>query len=123
MAAGKVPNGLTEHDIEVNGVLLHYLRAGHGPAVILLHEYTQTSRMWQPIIPLLTDKFAVMAPNLLGIGNSEIPKNGMDMKTAAILINKLVKSLGIDKAQVVGHDIGLMVLMPTLPSFLLQRKS
>jgi hypothetical protein len=38
---------------QVNGVELHYLTAGHGPAVILLHGYTQTSRMWRPIIPLL----------------------------------------------------------------------
>jgi len=38
---------------EVDGLKLHYLTSGHGPAVILLHGYTQTSRMWRPIIPLL----------------------------------------------------------------------
>jgi len=40
----------------VGGVKLHYLTAGHGPAVLLLHGYTQTSRMWRPIIPLLAQK-------------------------------------------------------------------
>jgi pimeloyl-ACP methyl ester carboxylesterase len=79
--------------------------------VILLHGYTQTSRMWRPLIPKLTGKFTVVAPDLPGIGESDIPKNedGLDMKTAAIRIHSLVKSLGISKARVVGHDIGLMV--------------
>ncbi|MGA6988320.1 MAG: alpha/beta hydrolase [Terriglobales bacterium] len=94
---------------QVDGVKLHYLTAGHGPAVILLHGYTQTSRMWRPIIPLLAAKFTVIAPDLPGIGDSEIPADGLDMKTAAIRIHSLVKSLGVGKARVVGHDIGLMV--------------
>jgi pimeloyl-ACP methyl ester carboxylesterase len=94
---------------EIDGIKIHYLTAGHGPAVILLHGYAETSRMWRPLIPKLTDKFTVVAPDLPGIGDSDIPKNGLDMKTAAIRIHGLVKSLGIDKARVVGHDIGLMV--------------
>ncbi|HXJ05179.1 MAG TPA: alpha/beta hydrolase [Candidatus Acidoferrum sp.] len=94
---------------EVDGIQLHYLTAGHGPAVILLHGYTQTSRMWRPIIPLLAEKFTVIAPDLPGIGDSQIPKDGLDMKTAAIRIHALAKSLGVEKARVVGHDIGLMV--------------
>jgi pimeloyl-ACP methyl ester carboxylesterase len=96
---------------EVDGIKIHYLTAGHGPAVILLHGYAETSRMWRPLIPKLTDKFTVVAPDLPGIGDSDIPKNddGLDMKTAAIRIHALVKSLGISKARVVGHDIGLMV--------------
>jgi pimeloyl-ACP methyl ester carboxylesterase len=93
----------------VDGVKLHYLKAGQGPAVILLHGYTQTSRMWRPIMPLLAEKFTVIAPDLPGIGDSEIPKAGLDMKSAAISIHALAKSLGIEKARVVGHDIGLMV--------------
>src|SRR5579862_9148281 len=93
----------------VDGVRLHYLTAGKGPAVLLLHGYTQTSRMWRPIIPLLAEKFTVIAPDLPGIGDSEIPKDALDMKTAAIRVHALVKSLGVDKARVVGHDIGLMV--------------
>src|SRR6267142_6008523 len=94
---------------EVDGLKVHYLTAGHGPAVILLHGYTQTSRMWRPIIPLLAEKFTVIAPDLPGIGDSDIPKDGLDMKTSAIRIHALAKSLGVQKARVVGHDIGLMV--------------
>ncbi len=93
----------------VDGLKLHYLTSGHGPAVILLHGYTQTSRMWRPIIPLLADKFTVIAPDLPGIGDSDIPKDGLDMKTAAVRMHGLSQSLHIEKARVVGHDIGLMV--------------
>jgi len=96
----------------VDGIKLHYLTAGRGPTVILLHGYTQTSRMWKPIIPLLAKKFAVVGPDLPGIGESDIPRDGLDMKSAGIRIHSLAKSLGVDKASVVGHDIGLMVHTP-----------
>jgi len=93
----------------IDGLKLHYLISGHGPAVILLHGYTQTSRMWRPIIPLLAEKFTVIAPDLPGIGDSDIPADKLDMKNAAVRIHALAKSLGVEKARVVGHDIGLMV--------------
>jgi len=100
---------VTSRDTVVEGLKIHYLAAGHGPTVILLHGYTQTSRMWMPISPLLAGKFSVIAPDLPGIGDSEIPKDGLDMKTSAVRIHALAKSLGVQKAEVVGHDIGLMV--------------
>ena len=94
---------------EAGGAKLHYLTAGRGPTVILLHGYAETSRMWRPLIPRLAEKFTVIAPDLPGIGDSEIPKDGSDMKTAAVRIHALARSLGAEKARVVGHDIGLMV--------------
>ena len=94
---------------EVDGVRLHYLTAGKGPTVILLHGYAETSRMWRAIIPLLAEKFTVIAPDLPGIGDSAIPTNGIDMKSSASRIHALARSLGVEKARVVGHDIGLMV--------------
>jgi pimeloyl-ACP methyl ester carboxylesterase len=96
-------------DAEVDGVKLHYTTGGHGPAVVLLHGYAETSRMWTPILPVLGAKFTVIAPDLPGIGDSSIPADGLDMKTAAIRIHAMVRSLGVEKARVVGHDIGLMV--------------
>ena len=107
--ASAQPKQIASRTSLVDGVKLHYLTAGEGPAVILLHGYTQTSRMWKPIIPLLAEKFTVIAPDLPGIGDSDIPQNGLDMKNAAIRIHGLAKSLGVGKARVVGHDIGLMV--------------
>jgi pimeloyl-ACP methyl ester carboxylesterase len=112
MISAKTPaaaDAIASKSTEVDGARLHYLIAGKGPAVVLLHGYTQTSRMWRPIIPLLAEKFTVIAPDLPGIGDSDIPTKGLDMKSAATTIHALVKSLGIEKARVVGHDIGLMV--------------
>jgi pimeloyl-ACP methyl ester carboxylesterase len=60
-------------------------------------------------IPKFAEKFTVIAPDLPGIGDSDIPADGLDMRTSAVRIHSLVKSLGVAKARVVGHDIGLMV--------------
>jgi pimeloyl-ACP methyl ester carboxylesterase len=94
---------------ELDGVKLHYLTAGSGTPLILLHGYAETSRMWRAIIPALAQRFTVIAPDLPGIGDSDIPADGLDMKSAAIRIHDLAKSLGVQQAEVVGHDIGLMV--------------
>jgi pimeloyl-ACP methyl ester carboxylesterase len=94
---------------EIDGVELHYMTAGRGTPLILLHGYAETSLMWKPIISGLAERFAVIAPDLPGIGDSAIPADGLDMKSAAIRIHDLAKSLGVQKAEVVGHDIGLMV--------------
>jgi pimeloyl-ACP methyl ester carboxylesterase len=93
----------------VDGVKLHYLTAGSGPAIVLLHGYAETSRMWRPLIPTLAPRFRVIAPDLPGIGDSGVPADGLDMARSAVRIHALVKGLGIEKAVVVGHDIGLMV--------------
>ena len=100
---------ITSRTAEIDGVQLHYMTAGHGPTVILLHGFAETSRMWKPIIPLLAEKFTVIAPDLPGIGDSSIPKDKIDMLSSANRIHGLVRSLGVEKARVVGHDIGLMV--------------
>jgi pimeloyl-ACP methyl ester carboxylesterase len=107
---GAASTAIIARDAKIDNVQLHYLTAGTGPAIILLHGYTQTSRMWRPIIPLLAEKFTVIAPDLPGIGDSSVPAdNQIGMITAAKQIHDLVRSLKIDKARVVGHDIGLMV--------------
>jgi pimeloyl-ACP methyl ester carboxylesterase len=100
---------ITSRTATVDGAKLHYLTAGHGTPLLLLHGYAETSLMWRPIIPKLAKRFTVIAPDLPGIGDSDIPANGLDMKSAAIRIHGLAKSLGVQKAEVVGHDIGLMV--------------
>jgi len=103
------PSGISSRALDVDGLRLHYLTAGHGEPLILLHGYAETSRMWRPVIPLFAEKFTVIAPDLPGIGESAIPKDGLDMKTSALRIHALAKALGVSKARVVGHDIGLMV--------------
>ena len=100
---------INARDAKIGNIQLHYLTAGNAPAtVILLHGFAETSRMWRPIIPLLAQKFTVIAPDLPGIGDSSIPDK-VDMLDAARKIHELARSLNIEKARVVGHDIGLMV--------------
>jgi len=100
---------IAARDAKIDNVQLHYLTSGKGPAVLLLHGYAETSRMWRPLIPKLAEKFTVIAPDLPGIGDSSIPSDKIDMISAADRIHALVRSLGVEKARVVGHDIGLMV--------------
>ena len=100
---------IASHAAVVDGLTLHYLEAGRGPTVILLHGYAETSRMWRPLMPQLAGQYRVIAPDLPGIGDSGIPSDGLDMKTSATRIHALMRQLGVEHAVVVGHDIGLMV--------------
>src|SRR6202045_3134869 len=106
---GAEQNAVDSRTAKIDNVELHYLAAGKGPAVILLHGYAETSRMWKPAMLLLGERFRVIAPDLPGIGDSAIPANGLDMTGAAKSIHALARKLGVEKARVVGHDIGLMV--------------
>ena len=94
---------------EVNGVRLHYLVAGKGDPVVLLHGYAETSHMWRPLIEKLADKHTLIAPDLRGFGESSAPPDGYGKATMAQDIRALVQSLRCDRIRLVGHDIGLMV--------------
>jgi pimeloyl-ACP methyl ester carboxylesterase len=93
----------------VNGVKLHYLMAGKGEPVVLLHGYAQNSHMWRPLIVELAKSRLVIAPDLRGFGQSSKPDSGYDKKTMAQDVHHLAVSLGLKRASIVGHDIGLMV--------------
>ncbi|RDJ27447.1 alpha/beta hydrolase [Bosea caraganae] len=94
---------------EVDGIKLHYLAAGQGEPVLLLHGYAQNSHMWRPLIAKLAETHLVIAPDLRGFGASDKPEAGYDKKTMAGDVHALAASLGLKSAAVVGHDIGLMV--------------
>ena len=94
---------------KVNGIRLHYLAAGAGEPVILLHGYAQNSHMWRPLMKELAKTHLVVAPDLRGFGDSTKAESGYDKKTMAQDVHALANSLGIKKAGVAGHDIGLMV--------------
>ena len=101
---------------KLGDVRLHYLAAGEGEPVILLHGYAQNSHMWRPLIAALAKTNAVIAPDLRGFGQSSKPANhydqppkGYDKKSMAQDIHALVASLGLKRVRIAGHDIGLMV--------------
>ena len=102
-------NRIEDRFANVNGVRLHYLIAGKGDPVILLHGYAQTSRMWRPLIVELSRTHTVVAPDLRGFGQSSKPNSGFEKKAMAQDIHALAMLLGYERASIVGHDIGLMV--------------
>jgi pimeloyl-ACP methyl ester carboxylesterase len=82
IVAAAIPAGaqtIASRTADMGGLKLQYLTAGRGPAVLLLHGYAETSRMWRPLIPKLAANFTVIAPDLPGIGDSDIPPDGLDM--------------------------------------------
>jgi pimeloyl-ACP methyl ester carboxylesterase len=94
---------------EVADVRLHYLFAGQGDPVVLMHGYTQTSHMWRPLMARLASRHIVIAPDLRGFGQSGIPTSDFSKATMAQDIHELVCGLGYERARIVGHDIGMMV--------------
>jgi pimeloyl-ACP methyl ester carboxylesterase len=94
---------------DVDGLRLHYLEAGEGDPIILLHGYAETSHMWRPPMTELAAAHTVIAPDLRGFGESSKPDAGYDRKTMAQEVHALAAQLGYRRVQIVGHDIGLMV--------------
>lgn len=97
---------LSHHAAMVNGVKIHYVRAGSGDPVVLLHGWPQTWYMWRKIIGPLAERYTVIAPDLRGFGESSKPIDGYDKKTVAEDIYQLVQHLGFERIFLVGHDIG-----------------
>ena len=108
-APAQAETQITDRFANVNGVKLHYLIAGKGDPVILLHGYAQNSHMWRPLMVELAKSNTVIAPDLRGFGQSSKPTSGYDKKTMAQDVHALAQSLGYRHEVVVGHDIGLMV--------------
>lgn len=90
----------------VNGVRLHYMTAGSGDPVFLLHGVPKTSYHWRRVIPLLTPRYTVVAPDLRGLGDSEHPGDGFDMRTMSEDIAQLATALGYEEFRLVGEDWG-----------------
>jgi len=99
-------NHITHHHAELGDVIIHYAKAGSGPVVVLLHGIPQTWYEWRYVIPLLAEKYTVIAPDLRGLGDSTHPTHGYDKKTMSDDIWRLLNSLKIDRFYLVGHDWG-----------------
>ena len=107
-AAGPhTPDAVEHHVVRVNGVRIHYVKAGQGDPVVLLHGFAQTCHQWiGKVMPALAKHYTVIAPDLRGAGDSEKPASGYDKQTLAEDIYQLVHQLGYEKIFLVGHDFG-----------------
>jgi len=99
----------THHTIRANGIKQHYVEAGSGPPVILLHGFPETWYAWRKQIPVLADRFRLIVPDLRGYGETEKPPVGYDKRTMAADIRALMQALNIPRAPIIGHDRGARV--------------
>lgn len=94
-----------------NGVTLHYAHQGpaSGPAVVMLHGFTDSWFSFSRILPLLPADLRVIAPDLRGHGDSERPPAGYRVSDFADDVIRLMDALQVPKAAVVGHSMGSFV--------------
>ena len=99
------------HTAQLSAVKIHYPKAGAGKKTLLLiHGFGDTSHMWIPLFDEFSKDYTIIAPDMRGLGESSRPAAGYDKKTIAADIHELMKSLGlVEKINLAGHDIGLMV--------------
>src|SRR5262245_57152870 len=103
------PASFRTQDIQTEGATLHVRVGGQGPPVVLLHGFGDTGDMWVPLAADLARDHTVIVPDLRGMGLSSQPPGGYDKRTQAADIRSVLTSLGLDRAVIVGHDIGTMV--------------
>jgi pimeloyl-ACP methyl ester carboxylesterase len=94
------------HTAQVNGTRLHYVTAGDGPPVMLLHGWPQTWYEWRHVLGLLATDHRVVVPDLRGFGYSAKPAAGYDAATMAADLAALSDHLGLRDVTVIGHDWG-----------------
>ncbi|EXU64115.1 MULTISPECIES: alpha/beta fold hydrolase [unclassified Streptomyces] len=87
----------------------HIVEAGEGPTIVLVAGFPQSCYAWRRLMPLLADRFHVIAVDLPGQGDSDKPVDGYDTLTTGKRLRSLLKVLGEDWYVLVGHDIGAWV--------------
>ena len=98
-------------EIELHGHRVAYRSAGSGPAIVLVHGITSTSATWERVMPYLATRFTVIAPDLLGHGESAKPRGDYSLGAYASGVRDLMVALGHESATFVGHSLGGGVAM------------
>lgn len=95
----------------VHGDRVAYRDEGSGEAILLIHGMGGSSKTWSGVIPMLAEKYRVIAPDLLGHGQSDKPRGDYSVGAFAVLLRDLLDELGVSRATVVGHSLGGGVAM------------
>jgi pimeloyl-ACP methyl ester carboxylesterase len=103
--------------VEIHGQTVTYRRAGAGPALVLIHGITSSSGTWEAAIGLLAQHFDVIAPDLVGHGESAKPRGDYSLGAHASGIRDLLAVLGVRRATVVGHSLGGGIAMQFVYQF------
>jgi pimeloyl-ACP methyl ester carboxylesterase len=102
---------ISYHTVDIDGLKIFYREAGpaDAPTVLLLHGFPSSSRMWEPLLPLLADKYHLIAPDFPGFGNSSAPSPSdfeYTFDNLAKVTDELVKKLGITRYVLFLQDYG-----------------
>ena len=108
-AAAGLAGGFASGRVQVDGITLHYVRTGAGPAVLLLHGFPEDWSAYRKVMSHLGRKFTVVAVDLPGIGGSTAKPGGYSAADMASDIHRLQGRLHLQHAYLVGHDVGAMV--------------
>ena len=95
----------------IHGKTVGYRAAGTGPAILLIHGMTSSSETWEPVIGPLSECGTVIAPDLLGHGDSAKPRGDYSLGAHASGVRDLLVTLGHERATIVGHSLGGGVAM------------
>jgi pimeloyl-ACP methyl ester carboxylesterase len=98
-------------EIRIHGHRVTYRRAGWGPVIVLIHGITGSCSTWEHVIEPLAERYTVVAPDLLGHGESAKPRGDYSLGAYASGIRDLLAAIGHDRATVVGHSLGGGVAM------------
>ncbi len=107
------PAGISGHWRDVGGHRVHYLQAGQGPPVVLLHGGASDGRDWLGAMAVLADGFSLYAPDLIGFGQSQRRKAGYFLSDFSDFVRDFAASLNLDKYSLVGHSFGARVGLDT----------
>jgi len=97
--------------VQIHGHDVAYRSAGEGPVVLLVHGIAGSSATWSSVMPTLAEHYTVVAPDLLGHGESAKPRGDYSLGAYASGIRDLLAVLGHDRATIVGHSLGGGVAM------------
>jgi pimeloyl-ACP methyl ester carboxylesterase len=102
---------LEREEIVLHGHRVSYRQAGWGPVVVLIHGITGSARTWEDVMEPLAERYTVVAPDLLGHGESAKPRGDYSLGAYASGIRDLLAALGHSRATIVGHSLGGGVAM------------
>ncbi len=97
---------MRQREILLHGHRLCYRIGGHGPVLFLVHGITNSSASWEPVLATLQQRFTVIAPDLLGHGDSAKPRGDYSLGANASLLRDLMLALGHERATIAGHSLG-----------------
>src|SRR5437868_1011086 len=93
-------------EVELHGHRVIYRTVGSGPPVVLIHGMVNSSRHWEAVALRLAEEYTVIAPDLIGHGDSATPRGDYSLGAHAAVIRDLLATLGIERATLVGHSLG-----------------